>query len=166
MENASKALIIAGAILLSILIIAIGMYIYTSAQAQVTNSITNMSTSEIEAYNSNFTQYSGKQTGSQVKALIGRLIANAKTYEDEPAKIPSASIQGAAADKADPAARPEAENDITAYVTALNAASDHVKLKHTYWVKTEMGASGLIENVIVEYNLPNAGDAGDAGGGT
>ena len=28
MENASKALIIAGAILLSILIIAVGMYIY------------------------------------------------------------------------------------------------------------------------------------------
>ena len=37
MENASKALIIAGAILLSILIIAIGMYIYNSS----TNSITN-----------------------------------------------------------------------------------------------------------------------------
>ena len=30
MENASKALIIAGAILLSILIIAIGMFIYNS----------------------------------------------------------------------------------------------------------------------------------------
>ena len=35
MENASKALIIAGAILISILIIAIGMYIYTNIFIQI-----------------------------------------------------------------------------------------------------------------------------------
>ena len=84
MENASKALIIAGAILLSILIIAIGMYIYTSAQAQVNNSLTNMNTSEIEGFNSTFSSYEGVQTGSSCKALIGRLISNANTYKEEP----------------------------------------------------------------------------------
>ena len=35
MENASKALIIAGAILISILIIAIGMYIYSNSQSSI-----------------------------------------------------------------------------------------------------------------------------------
>lgn len=35
MENASKALIIAGAILLSILIIAVGMFIFTSSQNSI-----------------------------------------------------------------------------------------------------------------------------------
>ena len=35
MENASKALIIAGAILLSILIIGMGMFIYNQAQDQI-----------------------------------------------------------------------------------------------------------------------------------
>ena len=44
MENASKALIIAGAILLSILIIAIGMFIYNSASSTITDSLTSMST--------------------------------------------------------------------------------------------------------------------------
>ena len=37
MENASKALIIAGAILISILLIAISMYIYNSAQGTIQN---------------------------------------------------------------------------------------------------------------------------------
>ena len=35
MENASKALLIAGAILICILLIAIGMYIYNSAQGTI-----------------------------------------------------------------------------------------------------------------------------------
>ena len=37
MENASKALIIAGAILLSILIIGLGMYIYNMAADAITD---------------------------------------------------------------------------------------------------------------------------------
>ena len=47
MENASKALIIAGAIILSILIIALGMYIYQQASgaAQGTNLDPQKSTS-------------------------------------------------------------------------------------------------------------------------
>ena len=87
MENASKALIIAGAILLSILIIAIGMYVYSSAQSTINSSLTQMSSSEKGAFNSTFTGYQGNQTGSQVKALIGDLLTNASTYAEEQAKI-------------------------------------------------------------------------------
>ena len=47
MENASKALLIAGAILLAILIIAIGMFIYNSAQSTINNSMQSMSTQEV-----------------------------------------------------------------------------------------------------------------------
>ena len=79
MENASKALLIAGAILLSILIIAIGMFIFTSAQSQVNDALTDMSSQQIEAFNSNFSSYDAEQVGSQVKSLLGRLIANGNT---------------------------------------------------------------------------------------
>ena len=79
MENASKALIIAGAILLSILIIAIGMFIYTSSQSTISDSLTQMNTQEIEAFNSQFTIYGGQQTGAKVKTMVGTLIANANT---------------------------------------------------------------------------------------
>ena len=80
MENASKALIIAGAILLSILIIAIGMFIYTSSQSTINDSLTQMNTQEIEAFNSQFTIYDGAQTGAKLKSMCGTLIANANTY--------------------------------------------------------------------------------------
>ena len=49
MENASKALIIAGAILLAILLISLGIMIFNQAQDTVNNS--GMSQAEITAFN-------------------------------------------------------------------------------------------------------------------
>ena len=68
MENASKALIIAGAILLSILIIGLGMAIYQQASGAIGNA--NMDPQKIQAYNSEFTSYEGTKSGTQVRALL------------------------------------------------------------------------------------------------
>ena len=68
MENASKALIIAGAILLSILIIALGMRVYNSANAAVAGA--DLSDTEVQAFNAKFESYDGTQKGSSVRALI------------------------------------------------------------------------------------------------
>jgi hypothetical protein len=161
MENASKALIIAGAILLSILIIAIGMYIYTSAQAQVNNSLTNMNTSEIEGFNSTFSSYDGVQTGSSCKALIGRLISNANTYKEEPAKIPSVSYntsqtEGAEVGKnslqSNKYAAVTAENDTADYVTFLNTLNKGFDSKHPYRVVLTMSTEGVIAGVTINYD--------------
>lgn len=67
MENASKALIIAGAILLSILIIGLGMFIYQQAAGAMKD--TGLSDQEIQAFNQKFQQYEGTQKGTQVQAL-------------------------------------------------------------------------------------------------
>ena len=158
MENASKALIIAGAILLSILIIAIGMYIYTSSTATIKDSMQDMTSSEIEAFNSNLTTYAGNQTWSQVKAMLGRLAANAKTYEDQITKIPTVSARcgdnGANPLTAD---RPNEESHPDEYIAHINEISNDIKLKHTYWVRTEIGAAGLVNRIYVDYE--NDGDA-------
>lgn len=69
MENASKALIIAGAILLSILIIGLGMYIYTQAAGVMDD--TGLDQQEIKAYNEPFERYEGTTVkGATVKAMI------------------------------------------------------------------------------------------------
>lgn len=68
MENASKALIIAGAILLSILIIGLGMAIYQQASGAIGNA--NMDPQKIQAYNSEFASYEGTKSGTQVRALL------------------------------------------------------------------------------------------------
>lgn len=67
MENASKALIIAGAILLSILIIGLGMFIYQKAAGAMEG--ININSQEVQSYNSAFINYEGTQTGSAVRAL-------------------------------------------------------------------------------------------------
>ena len=161
MENASKALIIAGAILLSILIIAIGMYIYSSAQAQVDSSLTTMSTSEIEGFNSTFTSYQGEQTGSNVKALINRLVANANTYSEEPAKIPAFSYNAGQQEDASKNNRDDIDNlawgvrvegETAGYLRYLSNVSRGLDLKHKYFVVMTMGSSGVVSGITVNYD--------------
>ena len=81
MENASKALIIAGAILLSILLISLGIMVYNNAKGTVNNA--NLDSETAQAFNTKFTQYGGKQRGTALNALIDTVIANnAKSEHD------------------------------------------------------------------------------------
>ncbi len=75
MENASKALIIAGAILLSVLIISLGIMVFQNAKNTVGS--TNLSKQEIETFNSQWQAYEGKnKTASEVRTMIQAVIAN------------------------------------------------------------------------------------------
>ena len=80
MENASKALIIAGAILLSILIIGLGMTVYNSASSQLGGA--KLDAQELQAHNSQFLAYEGKQKGAQVNALVTAIKTNNAQYDD------------------------------------------------------------------------------------
>lgn len=88
MENASKALIIAGAILISILIIGLGVYIYQQAQGTVKRA--NLRSQEAIAQNTQFEDYFGdKRTAQEVKQLCSTVRSNNITSEtdDELKKI-------------------------------------------------------------------------------
>ena len=87
MENASKALIIAGAILLSILIIAIGMYIYTSSHNSISEAGSQISEQEKTSFNQQWNTYEGAQGGNNVKALLQKLIANCNTNREEQQRL-------------------------------------------------------------------------------
>ena len=82
MENASKALIIAGAILLSILIIGLGMAIYQQASGAIGNA--NMDPQKIQAYNSEFASYEGTKSGTQVRALLDVVRSHNLANTDDP----------------------------------------------------------------------------------
>lgn len=71
MENASQALIIAGAILLAILLIAIGMFIFNKANTSIMDAAKGMDQNAIAVVNGKFTPYQGTISGTQLKALIG-----------------------------------------------------------------------------------------------
>lgn len=75
MENASKALIIAGAILLSILIISLGIMVYNNAKNTVGSA--NLNKQEIQGFNSQWESYVGQiKTASEVVSLAQAIIAN------------------------------------------------------------------------------------------
>ena len=75
MENASKALIIAGAILLSILLISLGIMVYNNAKGTVNEA--NLDSEATQTFNSKFTQYTGSnKSASDVNALVNAVNAN------------------------------------------------------------------------------------------
>ena len=157
MENASKALLIAGAILLCILIIAIGMFIYNSAQSTITESLNSMSTQEIEAFNNQFSTYEGLQDGTQLKSLMVKLIANADTYKDKNTKIPGVIIeQPNIGSGEDFLHAPVPENgNIGEYIKILGKIRILVQSKHDYWVEMSFQNNGIVDYITITYNPNN-----------
>ena len=85
MENASKALIIAGAILLAILIISLGIMIYNQASGVVDSNA--MDEAAVTSFNQRFRQYEGNNIrGSNVNAMIDAIIQNNLTNSDDSSK--------------------------------------------------------------------------------
>ena len=89
MENATKALIIAGAILLSILLISLGILVYNNAKGTIEEA--DLTEQEIQAYNAKFTGFLGDnkspviveqlvQTASSVMATGGKYNGTTKYY--------------------------------------------------------------------------------------
>lgn len=70
MENASKALIMAGSILIAIIIISLGIMIFKNMSNSVKNEAT-LDRQQISAFNSKISPYIGESvSGSQVNTLI------------------------------------------------------------------------------------------------
>ncbi len=95
MENASKALIIAGAILISILLIAISMYVYQSAQGTVTQAGAQMTAQEKDMYNSKINSYVGNsKAGIDVKSLIDAVISSNNANMEDSGKFIAIETSG------------------------------------------------------------------------
>lgn len=86
MENASKALIIAGAILISILIITLGIMIYGQAKGAIdTNAMSEL---EIRQFNEKFMQYEGNRVrGATVNSLLQSVVAHNLSADDDSKRI-------------------------------------------------------------------------------
>ena len=77
MENATKALLIAGSVLIVILLIAVGLRIFNSTQGTVESAQTTMSSTSATMFNSQFIMHSGKnKSKSEVKEVVNKVIAN------------------------------------------------------------------------------------------
>ncbi len=163
MENASKALIIAGAILLSILIIAIGMYIYTSSHNSISEAGSQISEQEKTSFNQQWNTYEGAQGGNNVKALLQKLIANCNTNAEEAQRL--VDVWCSAATQKDTAATPIKVNVGNAKgeaVTNIQNLRNRIEARHTYYVEIEYSAkNSLVSRILIKYNQTDAGPTGD-----
>lgn len=131
MENASKALIIAGAILLSILIIGLGMLIFNQAKDAMSN--TGMDKQKIDAYNSDFEAYVGTNVnGTRVRSLIDTVRThNISTQDDETLKI---NVKNSSSDNTNGGSDEKSE------APDLNKIKSDIKAGKNY--KIELGYDG------------------------
>ena len=132
MENASKALIIAGAILLSILIISLGIMVYNNAKSTVGDA--NLDSETIQTYNNKFTMYAG--TGVQaakVNSLIEAVNANNVTSDN----LITITYNGTA----------------TAIGTTTQSTNNtfdfSVSATQTYTVTYTLGSTGMVSTITI-----------------
>lgn len=78
MENATKALLIAAAILVAIIIISLGLAVVRQGQEAITGA--DMSEAELEAFNSKFKSYEGTNVSTaDVNALLSAVLTHNQT---------------------------------------------------------------------------------------
>ena len=153
MENASKALLIAGAILLVILIIAIGMFIYQAANEQVNDAVTGMSRNQVNAFNSTFLNYEGTRTGAQVKSLLQELISNANTYADEQSKLPYVYCQQISTKTTGNCTITANDDGVQkSYIDGLGSLRNRIDQKHEYYLEMNYQQNGLIDYILISFD--------------
>lgn len=135
MENASKALIIAGSILIAIMLISLGIFIFNRYSEHVKNQ-SDLSEQEVATFNSALTPYMGESIpGSQVNALIQKVI----------------SIDYAAIDSGDQEKRVNIDGYVELNNDTINIKIRKVETRGKYFkVTPSYGNSGIINQITIE----------------
>ena len=154
MENATKALLIAGAVLMAILLIALGMMVFNNSKEMIAQTGEQIDEQTKQMFNSKFEAYEGEDVlGSKVKALISQVVATngASKAADvlTERKVEVYTFRGSGTDT--PAA-------MTASGTSLNSTDDSalsnlrikVKSSRHYRVHFDYRSNGLIQNIKIQ----------------
>lgn len=144
MENATKALLIAAAVLVAILIISLGLVVYQMASETIDS--VNFSGQEVTAFNDQFLQYQGEnKRGSEVNALRKTILqANMKSVSEglsaadgaKFVKLDDQTGQGCTIEKSDTSLGTKAFNTSKLYKVSITYDS----------------ATGFVDTVTVQEN--------------
>lgn len=131
MENATKALLIAAAVLVAILIISLGLVVYNNSANTVNQA--NLSSQEIQAQNEKFTRYNGtNKRGSEVNSLLQTVLNYNLNTTDDGNKV---TVTGTNA--------PSLGEDATSITQQADTSA-------LYTITVEYnGAGGLVSNINV-----------------
>ena len=132
MENATKALLIAAAVLVAILIISLGLAVYNKSANTVDQA--NLSSQEIQAQNEKFTRFNGKnKRGSEVNSLLQTVLNYNLSTTDDGNKV---TVTG---------------SDAPSLGTTDTSITEQADTSALYTITVEYGgAGGLVDNINVE----------------
>ncbi len=137
MENASKALLIAGAILIAIVLITFGVIILGQGSEIINNA--SMSETEVSTFNAKFTAFEGdKVRGSKVNSLLNTVVQNNLSQDDDGKKVEVGSGLNTS-------------NWLAKGATSIGAKADTGKV---YNVKCNYSSNGLINHITVTPEPP------------
>lgn len=92
MDNASKALVMVGAILISVMLISLGVFLFTYARDNAESTTRMMDATMVGSFNEQFLSFCGTNIkGSSVVSLISKVNASNKQNPDFPVSINKAS---------------------------------------------------------------------------
>ena len=149
MGSASKPLAIVGVVIMAMLLLGAGMFVLNDSNDKITDSISAMSTQEIDAHNNQYILYEGSQSGSKIKSLVSILISNSKTNSDETVKIPGVYLQ---VDKNGLDTGIPIDGDTTSYKSSLEQIRKQVDTKHDYWIELSYQDNGLVDYLTISYD--------------
>ena len=124
MENASKALIIAGSILVSIVIISLGVMIVSNVTGLV-QSQSDMSAQEVQTFNAPFIAYEGTQKGSNARTLYNLVRSHNNTHTDDKSLQISLTIDGGDFNPGDTQAANDGDKDAEMDTNTLKAGNTY-----------------------------------------
>lgn len=157
MENATKALIIAGAILISIVLISVGVSIVTGATGTIDEGLGQMDQQEKNMFNQKFEAYEGRQTGTQVKSLLTQINSNNLSNYEVDGKVISIEYEGIGSENLTGSIQleeqtPDAIQIMSSSIATLRAS---INTGATYTVTLNYGSHGLIELIKIVKTVKN-----------
>ncbi len=136
MENASKALIIAGAILIAIVLLTVGVVVVNSFNPD--DAIGEVDQRTKEVFNSKFVSNSGENVrGSAVKTLLSNVISSNASNKDENSKQISVTVDGA-----------NSTNDSN----KISEIRRDINTSHKYTVTLSYADNGLVNSIDIADN--------------
>ena len=137
MENATKALLIAAAVLIAILIISLGLVVYNTSAETVKSA--NLSQQEVQSANEKFARYNGEnKRGSEVNAMLNTVL--------------NANVDAAAAKETDRqvSVTLDASEILSKTAKSITKQADTSKL---YKIEVQYnGNGGLVDKIVVTTN--------------
>lgn len=143
MENATKALLIAGAVAVTLLILSLGMYFYNSATDGI--DLSKLSQAQKDEFNRSWQMYEGAAiSGSQVNNLIQQVInSNTKEHKENTGKVIDLTVSKGQIDTTFTGVNKDGT------IKGGTGISSKIKTGLTYNVEVNIGTEGLVDTITI-----------------